>query len=197
LPFTGDGDAQHFRLGDCDCVVLLGHGVSLQHIVGAEVSVDGWTWSVDQVPITVKVIALAVGKWVSGVVGGYREFVHGLVQMLHLPHLPQYLYDALGVVTFSIGRGHWIGRQIWERIKNRPVTTFPPRGLDRLFIKTTMATRARPFAVMAPLFAPLPSVFWVFTWIIIFIFEALVYGSLVAIVIATLFGIDYVYRHFA
>jgi hypothetical protein len=73
--------------------------------------VDGWTWSVDQVPITVKVIALAVGKWVSGIVGGYREFIHGLVQMLHLPRLPQPVYDAAGVAAFSIGRGRWIGNK--------------------------------------------------------------------------------------
>ena len=35
--------------------------------------VDGWTWSVDQVPISIKTVALAVGKYVSGVVGGYRD----------------------------------------------------------------------------------------------------------------------------
>jgi hypothetical protein len=74
--------------------------------------VDGWTWSVDQVPISIKAVALAVGKYVSGIVGGYREFVHGLVQMLHLPRLPQVVYDMAGVVAFSAGRGLWVGRKV-------------------------------------------------------------------------------------
>jgi hypothetical protein len=57
-------------------------------------------------------VALAVGKYVSGIVGGYREFVHGLVAMLHLPKLPQFVYDVFCIAAFSIGRGVWIGKKV-------------------------------------------------------------------------------------
>jgi hypothetical protein len=68
--------------------------------------------AVDQVPISIKAVAHAVGKLVSGWVGGYREFVHGLVLMLHLPRLPQLVYDSAGIAAFSVGRGVWIGRKV-------------------------------------------------------------------------------------
>ena len=71
--------------------------------------VDGWTWSVDHGPIFIKNIALAVGKKVHEIVGGYREFVRGLVKMLHLPPLPSLVYDMVGILAFSIGRGYRLG----------------------------------------------------------------------------------------
>src|SRR5262245_64720949 len=71
--------------------------------------VDGWIWSVDHVPILVKNIALVIGKKVHDIVGGYREFVHGLVRMLHLPPLPSLVYDMAGILAFSIGRGIRLG----------------------------------------------------------------------------------------
>jgi hypothetical protein len=74
--------------------------------------VDGWTWSVVQVPISIKAIALTIGKYVSGIVGDYREFIHSLAQMLYLPPLPRALYDAAGVTAFSVGRGIWVGRKV-------------------------------------------------------------------------------------
>lgn len=127
--------------------------------------VDGWTWSIDQVPISIKAIALAVGKYVSGIVGGYREFVRGLVQMLHLPRLPQPVYDAVGIVTFSMGRGYWIAKQVVDN------GTAPRFG-------AYFRRRGHRFIVFA---------------IALFI----VCSSAVASVLAVLFGIDFLYRHFA
>jgi hypothetical protein len=75
--------------------------------------VDSWSWLVGQVPIVIRAIALAIGKYVSGTVGGYREFVHGLVAMLHLP---QIVYDVAGVASFSFGRGVWIDRKVQATI---------------------------------------------------------------------------------
>jgi hypothetical protein len=102
---------------------------------------DGWMWSVDQVPITIKSVALMVGKHVSGVVGGYREFVHGLVQMLHLPHLPQFIYDVLGIAAFSVGRG-----RSWFLGKIRQQEKFRPQALDALWkdpsLKAKLQARA-------------------------------------------------------
>jgi hypothetical protein len=75
--------------------------------------VDGWTWSVGQVPITIKTVALAIGKYVSGIVGGYREFVRALVAMLPVSRLPQVLCDVVGVTAFTISRGMSIA--LWWR----------------------------------------------------------------------------------
>jgi hypothetical protein len=155
--------------------------------------VDGWTWSVGQVPIGIKAIALAIGKYVSGVVGGYREFVHGLAAMLHLPHLPQAVYDTVGVVAFSIGRGYWLGR----RERSNPGKFWGGRVWWALYGWASKLD-----------YHMLPSAAWVdpcernlFEKISMWTTNAVplitVYGSLVAIVIASLFGIDYVYRHFA
>ena len=46
--------------------------------------VDGLGWSVAHVAISFKAILLETGKRVSEVVSGYRGFVHGLAQLLHL-----------------------------------------------------------------------------------------------------------------
>src|SRR5262249_13205575 len=79
--------------------------------------VDSWTWSVDQVPMSIKVIALAIGEYVSGIVGGYREFAHGLVRMLHLPKFPQFAYDLVGVMAFSVGATITFFRQRAYRLR--------------------------------------------------------------------------------
>jgi predicted cation transporter len=119
--------------------------------------VDGWSWSVGQVPISIKAIVLMIGKYVSGIVGGYREFVERLVQMLHLPSLPQIAYDSIGV----------IGAVVAVRI-------------------TTFVVAEEAFD--APL-SPKRSVQFV---------ESTVANSFaVALVLSVLFGIDFLYRHFA
>jgi hypothetical protein len=94
--------------------------------------VDGWTWSVDQVTISIKAIALAIGKYVSGIVGGYRGFVHGLVQMLHLPKLPQFVCDGVGVVAFSISRGIRIALGDQEDTLNSLATHMRPEIVEHL-----------------------------------------------------------------
>src|SRR5215467_13414139 len=99
-------------------IVLFVWGVCSAFSIFSELKflVDGWTWSVDQVPFSVKAVVLAIGKYVSNVVGGYRAFVHGLVQMLHLPHFPQIVYDVTGAIMFSIGRGYWFGEKAERKL---------------------------------------------------------------------------------
>src|SRR5262249_17490020 len=67
------------------------------------------------------------GRLVSDWIAGYREFVHGLVQMLQLPSLPQFAYDAFGVIGFSIGRGYWLGSRASERGLNLGIDLFVER----------------------------------------------------------------------
>jgi hypothetical protein len=194
--------------------------------------IDGWTWSVDQVPISIKAIALATGKYVSGVVGGYRELVHGLVQMLHLPKLPQLLYDAGGIAAFSIGRGVRIERRIRTTIRAAFELPFvPPRvikkdmsdrelreldaqlertkqileqaGENAVKVADAMDRRfplerlRRRLAILFYKPTPRDPTSEALLRIVLFVCGAIVYGGLVAGVIAALFGIDYLYRHFA
>jgi hypothetical protein len=163
--------------------------------------VDFSTWSVDQVPISIKAIALAVGKSVSGVVGGYREFIQGLVQMLRLPQL---VYDVVGVAAFSIVRGIRIGDEVdWkvlrlaaqiddefgmgiegfgegqeERLKQFPIKMFSLAVTNLLMPRFLDIYEARGWRVLSV------------------VGDVVVYGGLVAIVVSALFSVDLVYRHF-
>jgi hypothetical protein len=170
--------------------------------------VDGWTWSVDQVPVSIKAIALAVGKYVSGIVGGYREFVHGLAQMLHLRRLPQVVCDVAGTVAFSIAGGRWIakrahssvykfdftrewtsdevGRLVKDRLQHYPIKRFTEAFA--IWIEWHLPRKAE--------YPDEPPDLRNYRYSL-FVANAVVYGGLVAVVIATLFAIDFLYRHFA
>jgi hypothetical protein len=175
--------------------------------------VDGWTWSVDQVQISIKSVALVVGKYVSGIVGGYREFVHGLVQMLHLPKLPQVVYDAGGMACFSVGRGYWLGERSRKKVR-----AYEYRMIDLIGSKEEerQAREARRFVRAHPLwfiitdvqsyignrFAPFllgrsDKITKIKNITIRTTAMCLVYGTAVAVVLTALFGIDFLYRHFA
>jgi hypothetical protein len=168
--------------------------------------VDGWTWSVDQVPM-IKAVALAVGRYVSGVVGGYREFIHGLVAMLHLPRLPQPVYDVAAVVVFSIRRGRAYGKQIslhdiwgehykeWRKNPNSDKYLQVNKQLSSHFPIKILSRKLCYYLLEHPLARWRNSV-WLYA-VTRFVGDAIVYGGLVAAVISMLFGIDYLYRHFA
>jgi hypothetical protein len=81
-------------------------------------TVDAVDWSVGHLSILYKDILLEIGKKISETVSGYRELVRGIARLLHLPHLPSWAYDALGMASLSIGRGHWIGKRASEKWNN-------------------------------------------------------------------------------
>jgi hypothetical protein len=167
--------------------------------------VDGWTWSVGQVPISIEAIALVVGKYVSGVVGGYREFVHGLVKMLHLPQLPSVAYDIVGVITFAVARGFRIGQKASARYSKTYRNSLPP-NIESLEGGTQELIRERVYKETMPqfplvklseivdmrVFISLPLAVLGMHWVLSLI---VVYGGAVGFILAALFGIDYLYRH--
>jgi hypothetical protein len=186
--------------------------------------VDGWAWSVDQVPISIKAVALAVGKYVSGVVGGYREFVHGLVAMLHLPKLPQSVYDAAGVATFSIGRGMGVVRREAEADRQYVISLVGKQKADRYLeliddrkfwnlakeqreqtLRSAQISpeevdeinQSEPPPLSLALIERLFGERYAGSYAFYMVFAVVLYGGLIALIIATLFAIDFLYRHFA
>ena len=73
--------------------------------------VDGLDWSISHWGISYRDVLLEIGKRISQAVSGYREFVRSFARLLHLPHLPSFMYDVIGVVAFSIGRGYSLGQR--------------------------------------------------------------------------------------
>jgi hypothetical protein len=73
--------------------------------------VDGLNWSIAHVAVSFKAVLLEIGRGISEAISGYRALVQGLVQPLHLPVLPHYVYDCLGVFCLSLGRGYWLYRR--------------------------------------------------------------------------------------
>lgn len=177
--------------------------------------VDGWTWSVGQVPISIKVIALTIGEYVSGVVGGYREFVLGLVVMLHLPHLPQVVYDTGVVAAFSTACGNWLYRRAKRkfieaevRLEARRLSEEDTDSVYEAYVEEGERLRKRFLLLALSANVAIRLYLW-FTSddsfsklrrvenFVFFCAGIIIHGCVVAIVIATLFNIDFIYRHFA
>jgi hypothetical protein len=195
--------------------------------------VDSLDWSANHAPLTVKTVALTIGKLISQLVTGYRALVHGLVQMLHLPKLPQLIYDWAGIAAFSMARGRWItnlaekrymkaydetraaDRRRAEEIINsmseadsKADRMRKMRELDFPFssvMKYSLYRRASGIALRWQLgvlqkiagSSLLISLLGPLTRVVAQAITASFYSGLVALVIAALFGIDYLYRHFA
>jgi hypothetical protein len=113
-------------------VALLCCAISATFSIFSELKflVDGWTWSVDQVPISDESFALAIGKLVSGIVGGYRESVQSLVQVLLLPKLPQAAYDV-AITTVAVVAVRITSIVKAEQAIDGPLP--PRRGIAQIF----------------------------------------------------------------
>lgn len=173
-------------------------------------AMDAWSWCVARVPISQRPILVEFRHHVSDWVASYRELVHEIAQTLHLPRLPQLIYDAVGVVAFSIGRGQWIGRRADMRAADFVLESgeldhletddemlaglyrrFPLEGLKD---KITFLLRQQIVNHLSRVWMKRPQVWRNLTAQMALI---LVYGGIVALVLAALFGIDFLYRHFA
>jgi hypothetical protein len=174
-------------------------------------------WSIGHVSISFKDIILGFGKWISDAVSGYREFVRGVARLLHVPSLPPVVYDVLGVIAFSLGRGYLLGRRALKETAELFATLFatdeehankapavaidgfaPLRNVAELLLRYIgIAGLHLPTVVFAPDKVKWTRSTW---WRVKFAMPAiwtLVYGTAVSLVLGLLFGIDYVYRHFA
>jgi hypothetical protein len=174
--------------GICSTLSLL----SELHIV-----VDGLNWSISHVSVSLKTVLLEIGKRVSETVSEYRALVRGMARLLHLPRLPSFVYDVIGVVTFSIRRGYWLGERDAQAVDEMhalyPIEEGPWPGTEEWKV---WAKRYDRFYRKHPLrrWYNRHSRRWPFPDVVS---STLVYGGSVAIILSVLFGIDYVYRHFA
>lgn len=157
--------------------------------------IDGLDWSISHVSISSRSVLLEIGKRVPHVISGYRELVRALARLLHLPHLPSFVYDFSGVAAFSVGRGFWLYQREKEkrRVKIRGLLLQPTHTLEnyvglRVLRWTIVHTKWKDVLGIVKLFAD-P--------VIHFAAITIVYGGFVAIVAAALFVTDLIYRHFA
>jgi hypothetical protein len=183
--------------------------------------VDGWSWSVGHIPMATSIrgVLLLIGKWVSVIVANYRDVVHSVVAALHLPQLPQTVYETAGIIIFSIRRGYQVGKrqadadrqrlialhseylETLSELMNRPGLTLEERLQKAKELKRSVYREANPLVsrwsefygrMLYEFGAEHP---W--AWAAIKAFSiVLVYGTAVAIIIAVLFGIDFLYQHF-
>jgi hypothetical protein len=160
--------------------------------------VDGLNWSIGHWAISFKAVFLEIGRRISEVVLEYRALVHGLVQLLHLPALPHYIYDWLGVISFSVCRGYWLFRRDLvaadEWFLQEPFNIDYREVLPRLHVfglnsSFNISQRLERLGLLSP-------------WgkngeRLRLLITVSIYASVVGIVLFVLFGIDYVYRRFA
>jgi hypothetical protein len=160
-----------------------------------KILVDGLDWSISHASISYKEILLEIGRRISQAVSGYREIVRSLARLLHLPRLPSFVYDVIGIVMFSIGRGYWIG----QRANQAYFVWFEREKSERYPLKKYL--RKHPLLYASKRF----KIYFLPTWFGRFRLSRflgllvsiwVVYGGVIAIVLVALFGVDYAYRHF-
>jgi hypothetical protein len=146
---------------------------------------------------------------------------NGLVRLFHLPQLPSLAYDALGVLTFSLTRGSRIGIQLLLGLRGDqagpklllPYTTYTTevetevddvRRFDRKSAKQFgRKMQLRYLFALSPrqdadeIARVTSQEYIVFRFSHFFVLaRILLFSIAIATVLAALFGIDYVYRHF-
>jgi hypothetical protein len=157
--------------------------------------IDGLDWSISHVSISYKAVLLEVGRRVPQTVSGYHELVRLLAGLLHLPHLPSFVYDVFSVVAFSVGRGFWLYQRSKER---RWVRIRGPLLQLTHTLESYVGLRVLRWTILHTKWKDVLGAVKLFADPVIHIAAiCIVYGGCVAIVLAALFGIDFVYRHFS
>jgi hypothetical protein len=170
-------------------IVLLCWGIfsALSILSDLKFIVDGWDWSLSHVALSFKAAMHEIGKQVSGAVSGYRAVVHGLVRLLHLPLLPRYFYDNLGIFIFSIGRGY----QLFKRDLSND------NPLKEVLTAESWPRRPTKELTQEQAYAAFKEKYGVWRYYIVLLLTFLVFVGIVAVILSVLFGIDYLYRHFS
>jgi hypothetical protein len=177
---------------------------------------DGLDWSVDRVPQNAHAILRAVGDSISEAVLGYRELVRDFARLLKLPKMPPVVYDLIAITIPSAGLGYRLGMTKILTLREKKAES------DELYEKYERRRRARryrfgqeeldaydqyyeehiqPFRLA--LYADRLSnwlngtVGYLVPWGLADRIAAIIfYGAVVSTVVAGLFGVDYLYRHF-
>lgn len=163
--------------------------------------IDGLDWAISHLSISSKAFLLEIGKLIPQAVSGYRELVRALVRVLHLPHLPSFVYDFVGVAVFSVGRGYWSYQRAKERqwLRTRDLY-FNPVSLLKLThtLESYVGSRVLRWAIHHTKWKDVLGTVKLFVDPVIhFAAISTVYGGGVTIVLTALIVIDFMYRHFA
>jgi hypothetical protein len=176
-------------------------------------AVDAGNWFVAHVPA--KQLFLDLRNWLADALSGYHDFMHGVTRVFHLPQLPPFVYDMIGMVSFAVGRGYELSAAVGEKrhefwlalphaTESDPGDRHPSmsekdqhlqarseafRLTDRRYPLYTLVIKLAHMQVL------LPRSWWHVTGdASFFVARILVYGGVVAVILAGLFGVNYIYR---
>jgi hypothetical protein len=178
---------------------------------------DSLVWSIDRIPPNLQAILQVVGHNISEAVSGYRELVAKLVRVLQLPKMRPIVYDVIAIAFPSAGLGYQLGMKNITTLRENLAESdalrkkYEKRWRRRWYKSSQSARKVydehyeeniQPFWLAQ--YADRLSNFlngtvgYLLPWGLADRVAAVIfYGAVVSSVVAGLFGIDYLYRHFA
>jgi hypothetical protein len=177
---------------------------------------DGLTWSIDRIPDNLKTILGIFGRSISEAVSGYRKLVGELVHLLQLPKMPQTVYDVIAISFPSAGLGYRLGMRNITTLRENLVEGEALRKKYERRRRWRIKSRQKAHSEYAQHYEENIQPFWLaqyadrlsnflngtvgylLPWGLADRIAAVIfYGAVVSTVVASLFGIDYLYRLFA
>jgi hypothetical protein len=177
---------------------------------------DSLVWSIDKIPENLQTMLGVLGHSISEAVSGYRGLVTKLVSVLHLPRLRPMVYDVIAITFPSAGLGYRLGMRNITTLRENLVEGEALRRKYERRRRWRYKSRQKALSEYGRHYDENVQPFWLaqyadrlsnflngtvgylLPWGLADRIAAVVfYGAVVSIVVASLFCIDYLYRHFA
>jgi hypothetical protein len=177
---------------------------------------DSLVWSIDRIPENLQTILGVLGHSISEAVSGYRGLVTKLVSVLHLPRMRPIVYDVIAITFPSAGLGYRLGMRNITTLRENLVQGEALRKKYERRLRWRNKSRQKALSEYGEHFQENIQPFWLaqyadrlsnflngtigylLPWGLADRMAAVMfYGAVVSVVVASLFGIDYLYRHFA
>jgi len=176
---------------------------------------DSLVWSIDRIPENLQTILGLFGRSISEAVSGYRALGGEVVRVLQLPKLPPTIYDVIAITLPSAGLGYRLGMKniitlrenlaeseaLRKKYERRRRWRQKPRQKALSAYDEHYEENVQPFWLAQ--YADRLSNFlngtvgYLLPWSLADRIAAIIfYGAVVSTVVASLFAIDLVYRHF-
>ena len=176
---------------------------------------DGLVWSIDRIPENLQTILRSFGHSISEAVLGYRELVREFVRVLQLPKMPNVVYDLIAISLPSAGLGYQLGMKNITMLRANLAAGEALRKKYKRRLRWRYKSRKRALSAYDQHYEENVQPFWsaqyadrlsnflngtvgyLLPWSLADRIAAIIfYGAVVSTVVASLFVIDLVYRHF-